>query len=187
MSATRGRGTRSGSACDATRRACTPAARAPEGAEHPPLQGRSRTERDILYTSEPAGPGTGPDIWGMRPDGSAPLPPTVHPRVIDNIPVWSPDGGRIAFVSNRDWAEGLALYTMNPDGSNVQQLGPQEWSTLAFPEWSPDGTRIVFTADLADETQLKVLDPRVRNQPRLRSQPVRLVRGLHDERSTART
>jgi len=58
----------------------------------------------------------------MRPDGSAPRPLTVHPRVIDNIPVWSPDGRRIAFVSNRDWAEGLALYTMNPDGSNVTRL-----------------------------------------------------------------
>jgi hypothetical protein len=38
----------------------------------------------------------------------------------DTSPIWSPDGKRIAFVSNRDghWA----IWTMQPDGADLQQL-----------------------------------------------------------------
>jgi len=38
----------------------------------------------------------------------------------EGLPVWSPDGGRLAFVSNRDgnWA----IYVMQLDGQNVQRI-----------------------------------------------------------------
>ena len=56
-------------------------------------------------------------------------------------PVWSPDGRRIAFTSNRDGND--EIYVMDPDGSNVKRLthndADDEW-----PSWSPDGKRLAF-------------------------------------------
>jgi TolB protein len=59
---------------------------------------------------------------------------------------WSPSGDRIAFYSNRDGAGDI--YTMTPDGLDVQQLttAPEGVQARA-PAWSPDGSRIFFTRD----------------------------------------
>jgi len=54
--------------------------------------------------------------------------------------------GRIAFV------EGPDIFTMNPDGSDVQQitfLGPD--NAAFFQSWSADGQQIVFSAFLAPD------------------------------------
>ena len=54
---------------------------------------------------------------------------------------WSPDGSRIAWISQT--ADGYQLWLMNSDGSGTIPLtaggGVQGW-----PEWSPDSTRIVY-------------------------------------------
>ena len=69
----------------------------------------------------------------------------------DADPVWSPDGKRIAFKSDRDGhvnAHGFPtadIYVMDADGSNQQNLtnNPNnDWD----PSWSPDGKRIAFTS-----------------------------------------
>ena len=70
-------------------------------------------------------------------------------------PVWSPDGTKIAFVSDRKKTDPYPnIYVMNADGSNPVQL------TLTLddnnignvePAWSPDGTKIVFTRHLIDD------------------------------------
>ena len=66
--------------------------------------------------------------------------------VIDWSPAWSPDGRRIAFVSERDWDRdigGIEIYVMGADGSDVTRLtgnDDDEWA----PAWSPDGRRIAF-------------------------------------------
>jgi TolB protein len=41
---------------------------------------------------------------------------------VDTAPAWSPDGTKIAFTSERSGAS--AVYTMSPDGNNVQKLTP---------------------------------------------------------------
>ena len=63
---------------------------------------------------------------------------------------WSPDGRKIAFVSDRD-ADGSSvarnIYVMNADGSGVERLtlfGIVGWADQ--PAWSPDGRRIAFHA-----------------------------------------
>ena len=68
---------------------------------------------------------------------------------IDTLPVWSPDGGRMAFISddtgNRIYVPitGLKLYLMMADGSNIQSI-PLQFGVydLVPPMWSPDGERL---------------------------------------------
>ena len=65
---------------------------------------------------------------------------TNHPAR-DLSPAWSPDGGRIAFVSDRSGS--LDLYVMNADGSNAARVTHAPGFSGSF-VWSPDGARIVF-------------------------------------------
>ncbi len=59
----------------------------------------------------------------------------------DSDPAWSPDGNKIAFVSNRDGK--FMLYVMNNDGTDQTRLS-SEFSTVRKPRWSPDGTKLLF-------------------------------------------
>ena len=63
-------------------------------------------------------------------------------------PFWSPNGSRISFGSNRQGGGKLNIFTMSPDGADVQQvthfLPPYEAGDTS---WSPDGTKIVFELD----------------------------------------
>lgn len=56
-------------------------------------------------------------------------------------PAWSPDGTRIAFVSNR--AGPFDVYVMDADGSDQTRI-TFEAVDAHHPAWSPDGTRIAF-------------------------------------------
>jgi Tol biopolymer transport system component len=59
-------------------------------------------------------------------------------------PKWSPDGARLAFVSNRE-GEGSQLYTISPRGGAAVRLTESETGVSSY-EWSPDGTSIAFIA-----------------------------------------
>jgi dipeptidyl aminopeptidase/acylaminoacyl peptidase len=56
---------------------------------------------------------------------------------------WSPDGKRIAFISDRDGKR--QLYLIAPTGGEALQLTNVETGVNSF-NWSPDGKRIAFTA-----------------------------------------
>jgi tricorn protease len=57
---------------------------------------------------------------------------------------WSPDGSRIAFVSDRDGDD--EVYTVAQDGgSDPEQLTTGGQGMRYAPEWSPDGARIAFS------------------------------------------
>ncbi|NIO29878.1 MAG: peptidase S41 [Candidatus Latescibacteria bacterium] len=62
----------------------------------------------------------------------------------DKWPRWSPDGSKIAFISDRDGEE--ELYIMNQDGSgDMEQLTDGGNAMRYAPRWAPDGKRIAFS------------------------------------------
>ncbi|MCZ6888842.1 MAG: amidohydrolase family protein [Gammaproteobacteria bacterium] len=62
----------------------------------------------------------------------------------DSQPAFSPDGARIAFVSDRDGAE--ALWMANADGSEPKKLSNNgDHLEFASPSWAPDGSHVVVS------------------------------------------
>lgn len=58
-------------------------------------------------------------------------------------PSVSPDGKKVAFVSDRG---GLSnVWTMNTDGSDLQQVTKEKKNLIHSPKWSPDGQYIVVS------------------------------------------
>lgn len=62
----------------------------------------------------------------------------------DGSPAWSPDGGRIAFYSERDG--NADIYVMKADGTGVTRLTDTK-ADEGYPAWSPDGRTISFDSD----------------------------------------
>ena len=70
-----------------------------------------------------------------------------HRHSINHYPVWSPDGDRIAFIGGGGSLYKGYLYTMSPDGSDVQSAGLVDMDIAHVPPvWSPDGRRLAFVA-----------------------------------------
>ena len=75
------------------------------------------------------------------------------------LPVWSPDGTRIAFASNRDQAGGFDIYVMNRDGSNVRRLTTSRPGVINItPTWSPTGNQIAFISDRTGSKQIWLME-----------------------------
>lgn len=82
------------------------------------------------------------EIYVMNADGSG-VEQLTDNEFGDYFPTWSPDGRRIAFISEReDDVQIHDIYVMNADGSGIEQL--TDACNNVSPAWSPDGQRIAF-------------------------------------------
>ena len=61
----------------------------------------------------------------------------------DSQPSYSPDGLRIAFVSDRGGSENV--WIANADGSDPKQLSNDTQSHFVSPSWTPDGEYVIVT------------------------------------------
>ncbi|MEN3284893.1 MAG: hypothetical protein V7607_6033 [Solirubrobacteraceae bacterium] len=81
---------------------------------------------------------------------------TGTPGVQDGAPAWSPDGGTIAYVSERPgWYE---LHAVDRGGGNDRQV-TRENADFTEPEWHPDGTRIAAVRGRRNRFDLVLVDP----------------------------
>ena len=81
-------------------------------------------------------------------------------RFAENLsPTYSPDGQRIAFVSNR--AGSPQIYVMSSDGTNQELFVPFDYGVTGgsfAPDWSPDGLKVAFHRAMAGGFQVLVFD-----------------------------
>ena len=69
--------------------------------------------------------------------------------------VYSPDGERIAFISNADGD--FEIYVMNYDGSNVKKITDNTYNETIV-EWSPDGKQFLFSSDRDEQVDIYVMN-----------------------------
>ncbi len=110
------------------------------------------------------------EIYVMDSDGGNQQRLTEN-RNNDGSPLWSPDGERIVFESDRKGEfENYDIYVMDADGGNLQKLtNIRGWDSS--PSWSPDGERITFMSERAGNTEIYVMDADGGNPQNLTNSP----------------
>jgi Tol biopolymer transport system component len=98
-----------------------------------------------LALSLTAGTPANRDVWTLDVPGGKASRLTSSPAV-EATPVWSPDGARIAFSSQRDGPYQMYVTESTPAGDtpNAVPLLKSETATIAT-DWSPYGQHIAFT------------------------------------------
>ncbi|MEP6596302.1 MAG: hypothetical protein ABJA71_10165 [Ginsengibacter sp.] len=85
-------------------------------------------------------------------------------NVIDSYPMFSPDGKKIVFESNR--SGNFEIYTIHTDGSNIKQL-TYDTAFDGTPAWSPDGRLIVFASERDKDPEIYIMNADGSNQKRI--------------------
>ena len=80
------------------------------------------------------------DIYTMPITGGEPVR-IAEGLAYEHQPRFSPDGKRIAFVSDRGGGDNV--WIMNVDGTDKRQLTKEDFRLLNQPSWSPDGRFII--------------------------------------------
>src|SRR4029079_9016880 len=98
-------------------------------------------------------------IYVMNADGSNQTELTNSPaRTVNYWPVWSPDGGTIAFCRYRirpSAGVGQGIYLVNSDGSNVRLITAHGGE---YPAWAPDGSKIAYTSYVTGGATVHVMN-----------------------------
>ena len=106
-------------------------------------------------------------VWVMGSDGKDPLRIT-ETESNETSPVWSPDGSRFVFVSERDGNR--ELYVIGANGQNPARLTnhpADDW----MPMWSPDGQEIIFVSRRYGNWEIFTIEPDGNNLTRLTETP----------------
>ncbi len=112
----------------------------------------------IAYTSyRPSGQfGTFQDIIvSYIQTGERATPANGNPQRQNYLPIYSPDGSRILFTSNRDGNP--EIYVMNRDGTNMRRLTSNPAIDVT-PTWSPSGNQIAWVSDRTGQPHIYVMN-----------------------------
>lgn len=102
-------------------------------------------------------------IYLIKPDRSDTMQLTTDTLRYDKEPVYSPDGTKIAFTSNRSLKR--QIHIMNADGSEISQLTSE--GENFNPSFSPDGERIAFVSTRDDNEEIYIMNADGSKQERL--------------------
>jgi Tol biopolymer transport system component len=114
-------------------------------------QGHGHT---VVFAGD-AGLGTADDLYRINSGGYS-LFRLTHGSAADEFPAWSPNGRRIAFVSDRSGAP--QVWTVSGWGQGLRRLTNDPNGVTEGPDWSPDGSRIVFAAGPAGAEDIWVMN-----------------------------
>ena len=91
------------------------------------------------------------NVWIVAVDGGEPRRLTSGDKR-DGAPRWSPDGTRLAFVSERPGHSRPQLYVMPTDAGEAVRLTEQAQG-VSEPMWSTDGKRLAFLSRVGGDEQ----------------------------------
>lgn len=124
----------------------------------------SRQRDQIAFISDATG---NPDIFlqSFNADSGAIGKPRLiftHKQATQGSPTFSPDGKKIAFVSNKDGSARIYMMNIPAPGVSLKDLKPQLLTKhnqeSSAPNWSPDGTKIAYCAKIDGVRQIWVYD-----------------------------
>lgn len=76
-------------------------------------------------------------------------------KINDELPVWSPDSSKIAFVGYPGGEGDTEIFVMNADGTGRSRVTTND-SDDADPRWSPDGAQLIFNGGNIDDASQDV-------------------------------
>ncbi len=106
----------------------------------------SPDNQQVVYVGANAGGGT--DLFLVNLSGGAPVNLTNTPSIVEETPVFAPDGSAIAFGrrSGDDWD----IYLIAPDGTDLRAAMANVGSDETHPAFAPDGQTLLFDSNRAD-------------------------------------
>lgn len=106
---------------------------------------------ELVYCSKEDG-GDHYDIWKLLKQGNQWSSSAVHEQVTfeeyeQTDPIYSPNGSKIAYVSDEDGGDSKDIWLMNENGTEHEQLINDFVAYNSCPDFHPNGYEIVFQKD----------------------------------------
>ena len=105
------------------------------------------------------------NIWHLNLRGAAKPEPLIRSTRLDHLPRYSPDGRRIAFVSDRTGRR--QVWLADSDGTGAIQLTSYEDGLVTMPNWSSDSLRLAVQVIERDRSYIDLLNIEDRSRRRL--------------------